>query len=279
MPDQTQPTLQSLADRFKSDKAAHGYCAFYEDLFAPRRNDDLRILELGVGGFDMPDDPSHGGASLRVWKGYFPKAEIWGLDLLDKHSLAEERIHIIQGSQTDRTLLEELVNSEGPFDIIVDDASHIPSLTLMSFEVLYPLLAPSGIYVIEDLSTSYWPMWGGRFRRRARGTTMSFIKDRLDGLNHAELKLPNIRASELDTSIIEVRARHNIAAFIKGDNTIPSDLNRPNPVTMNEWFKSDVLPAAARSAQRPVVLRTLDLLRVRPLAARVRQRLVPKPQR
>ena len=83
-------SLEQLAERHGSDKATHGYCPFYEDLLARRRDEPLRVLELGVGGFDRPDDPAWGGASLRMWKDYFPHGSVWGLDILDKLSL----IHI-----------------------------------------------------------------------------------------------------------------------------------------------------------------------------------------
>ncbi len=210
-----------------------------------------------------------------MWQGFFPRAETGGLISSTSTPSKTSAFTSSKGDRPTGSSWKTSPNSAGPFDIVVNNTSHIPSLTLRSFELLYPFLAPSGIYVIEDLSTSYWPMWGGRFRRRARGTTMDFLKDRLDGLNHAELKLPNVHASALDTSIVEIRARHNMAAIVKGDNTLPSDLNRPNPVTVSEWLKEDVLPAVARSAQRPSVLHALDAAGLRGFAGRVRRRLVP----
>jgi hypothetical protein len=271
--------LAELAARHGSDKAEHGYTSFYEELFHSRRQRPLRILELGVGGYERQDDPAFGGGSLRMWKGYFPHAEIWGLDILDKSGVAEDRIGIIQGSQTDEELLWKLHRHHGPFDIVIDDASHIPALTNETFRILFPLLAPDGVYVIEDVATSYWPLWGGRFRRGARTTTMGLVKQRLDGLNHAEVKLPNYRASKLDTSIVEVRARHNIVALVKGDNTLPSDLNRANPVGVVRWVRDDVLPVGLGVVRRPAVLGALDKLGVRRHAARLRSAIVPNDER
>lgn len=267
-------TLESLARQHGSDKADHGYCDFYEDLLTTRRMMPLKVLELGVGGFERQDDPSFGGASLRMWRDYLLGAQIVSVDILDKHLVAEDRITVVQGSQVDRALLTRLSSEHGPFDFIVDDASHIPALTIESFEILFPLLADGGIYVIEDLSTSYWPTWGGRFRRRATGSTVGYLKDRLDGLNHAEWKLPNVVPSDLDTSIIEVRARHNIVALFKGDNRIASDLNRPQPVTYAQWLSGDVVPYLTRAAHHPSILRVLDAIGLRSLASRARRRLV-----
>jgi hypothetical protein len=108
---------------------------------------------------------------------------------------------------------------------------------------------------------------------------MSLVKSRLDGLNHAEFKIPNYRASALDLSIVEVRARHNIVAFIKGDNDIPSDQNHANPVTAGAWFRRDAMPVAVAKLRNPVLLGAADSVRVRPLLSAVRRRLVPNVNR
>ena len=267
--------LEALARAHGSDKASHGYCALYEDLFAPLRDQPVRVLELGVGGFERPDDPSFGGASLRMWRDYFPLGQVVGLDLYDKSGVAGERLTVVRGSQDDADLLSRLVAEHGPFDIVIDDASHIPALTQRSFELLFPTLPDGGIYVVEDVATSYWPLWGGRFRRGARGTTMALVKRRLDGLNHAELKLPRCRADHLDISVLEIRARHNIVALVKGRNTLPSDLNRPNPVGLAEWLQHDLAPVVVDRVRQPVVMRTVTRLGVLPALGRVRRALVP----
>lgn len=258
-----EESLGDLARRHGSDKAEHGYTPLYEQLFASRRLDPLRILELGVGGSDHPDDPSVGGASLRMWRDYFPNARIWGVDILDKSAVAGDRITFVRASQVDQELLGQLIAQEGPFDLIVDDASHISALTNRSFKILFPTLASDGVYVIEDLCTSYWPLWGGRLRRSSKTTTMALIKNRLDGLNHAEFKLPNYHASGIDKSVCEIRARHNIVAFVKGANNISSDLNHENPVDCGLWFRRDFLPGAVFTIGRLGVLKLLDLVGLR----------------
>jgi demethylmacrocin O-methyltransferase len=271
--------LEALALAHGSDKASHGYCALYEDLFAPLRDRPVRLLELGVGGFERPDDPAFGGASLRMWRDYFPRGEVVGLDLYDKSGVAGERITVVQGRQEDEALLARLVAQHGPFDIVIDDASHIPALTRRSFELLFPTLADGGIYVLEDVATSYWPLWGGRFRPSATGTTMAMVKRRLDGLNHAEFKLPRFRPDGLDTSVLEVRARHNIVALTKGANTLASDLNRPHPVELGDWLRGDLAPVLVDRVRQPVVMRTATRIGVLPALGRLRRRLVPEVRR
>ena len=68
---------------------------------------------------------------------------------------AEERINIEIGDQTNPTFLKQISTKYGPFDIILDDGGHSNKQQIVSFETLFPLLNPGGIYVIEDLHCSY----------------------------------------------------------------------------------------------------------------------------
>ncbi len=270
-------TLAELARQHQTDKVDHGYLSFYDELFGPWRPRPLRLLEIGVGGFEHPDDPGFGGASLRLWRDYFPQARIVGLDILDKHDTAGERITIVQGSQTDPDLLARVARDHGPFDIVIDDGSHVPAHVRTTFELLQPALAAEAIYVIEDTQTSYWPSWGGSFFLDSHRSTMGMVKRRLDGLNHAELQRPNVRPSELDRRIVEIRARHNLVAFRFGDNTAPSTMNPPHPLPLGDWVRDDLLPALVEVPRTPRVLALLDATGLRAAAGRVRRRLRPPP--
>ena len=86
------PSLVEIGVQRGTDKASHGYLTVYADLFESIRNDAVRLLEIGVGGYEVQDDPAVGGASLRMWRDYFPNGEIVGLDILDKSAVAGDRI-------------------------------------------------------------------------------------------------------------------------------------------------------------------------------------------
>ena len=79
-------------------QALHGYLKHYRAPFQPWRNKRIKLLEIGIGGHET----KQGGYSLRMWKDYFPKGEIYGLDLYDKSHLQQPRITILQGDQNDR---------------------------------------------------------------------------------------------------------------------------------------------------------------------------------
>ncbi|MEP6794896.1 MAG: class I SAM-dependent methyltransferase, partial [Saprospiraceae bacterium] len=136
----------------------HSYTPVYEKWFREIRFKPVKLLEIGVGGYSK----THmGGDSLRMWKSYFPKGIITGIDIYDKTDLAENRIHIYTGDQSNVDFLKNVSDQEGPFDIIIDDGSHVQSHIITSFESLFPLMSSGGIYVIEDTQTSYWPKFEG----------------------------------------------------------------------------------------------------------------------
>jgi hypothetical protein len=91
------PSLCRLCEIYGSDKHGfHYYALHYEKRFKPLRNKPLRIHEIGIGGYD---DPSRGGASLRVLQQYFPKARILGLDIHNKSLHNAKTIATIVGDQ------------------------------------------------------------------------------------------------------------------------------------------------------------------------------------
>jgi hypothetical protein len=209
--------LRKLATLYGSDKwGQHWYAQHYERHFASRRKEPLVVLEIGIGGFN---DPRAGGASLRMWKHYFPRSRIYGVDIFDKSPHNDDRIKTFVGDQSDESFLRGLIAEIGTPDIIIDDGSHISSHVIKSFEVLFPLLAPNGIYVIEDLATSYWPDYGGSSEDLVSPqTSMGRLKQLLDCLNHQELMLPGYRPNYCDEHIVALHFYHNLAFCQKGRN-------------------------------------------------------------
>jgi hypothetical protein len=131
--------LQELADlsiKFGSDKTR--YCPVYETYFCESRDRDLNFLEIGIGGYD---DPRAGGASLRMWESYFPRAKIFALDYHEKQAHAAERVKVFQGRQEDPVLLRRIANEIGRIDIVLDDGSHVSEHVITSFGEFYAKIA------------------------------------------------------------------------------------------------------------------------------------------
>ncbi len=177
--------LTELAKIYKTDKwGRHQYTPVYQQWFSVFRHSPVRLLEIGVGGYKKPLD---GGDSLRMWKRFFEKGRITSIDMYDKSALREDRIHIYQGDQADKDFLLEVHQKEGPFDIIIDDGSHMQSHLRISFETLFPLMANGGLYVIEDTQTSYWPKYEGSTREmHSVDSIMNYFIQRVHALNQVE---------------------------------------------------------------------------------------------
>jgi hypothetical protein len=215
------PDLQRLARLHGTDKAtAHDYIGQYQRHFAPLRRRKLNILEIGVGGYKN----SHiGGASLRMWKAYFPNSNIYGIDLHDKRAFEEPRIRIFQGDQSDRAFLLNTYREIGSLDIVIDDGSHINEHVIAAFLVLFPLLNVPGLYAIEDTQTSYWWEFGGNADPVDPRTTMSFLKGLADRINFPEIPRSSVvPPDDLEASIVALHFYRSLVFVEKGDNTAPS---------------------------------------------------------
>ena len=166
--------LRVLANIYKTDKRGHDYLEKYQRHFSSLRFGRINLLEIGIGGYE---DPNAGGNSLRMWKKYFPFGRVHGIDIVDKSSLAERRIQIHQGSQTDLHFLESVMEKVLPVTIILDDGSHISKDVITTFKFLFPKLRKGGWYVVEDIQTSYWKVFEGDPKDLANPrTSMNFFK-------------------------------------------------------------------------------------------------------
>lgn len=214
--------LSALADYFGSDKnTLHKYTQHYQLHFHPFRKKEFNLLEIGIGGYGNPWD---GGHSLRMWKSYFPRAHIYGLDIIDKSVHDEFRIKTIKGSQIDGKLIAKVSQEAGGFDVIIDDGSHFNDHVITSFKLLFPYLKLGGIYAIEDLCTSYWEShpegvpWGGSRNLEAPFTSMNFLKRLVDGLNYEEFADQTQEPSNFSRYIKSIHFYHNLVFIYKGFN-------------------------------------------------------------
>jgi hypothetical protein len=211
------PDLGRLALRYASDKwgAIHRFTPHYERHFRPLRDQVVRVLEIGIGGYD---NLTPGGGSLKMWKRYFNRGRIYGVDIFDKSHVNEARIQALRGRQDDRDFLRGLAEEHGPFDIVIDDGSHINEHVRASFEVLFPYVRNGGFYVIEDLWTSYLPGWGGDPVPGASAeTSLELVKALVDALHHEERSEPTA-ADHVGRDLVSLHVYHNIVFLEKGVN-------------------------------------------------------------
>lgn len=140
--------LNDLCLKYGTDKSSkyHNYSKRYENYFSIIKNNNLKILEIGI----------QNGFSLKTWEDYFLNSKIYGIDIKDCSNFDSDRIKTFICDQTDLDKLKEINNNNGPFDIIIDDGSHRSKDMKKTFDFLFPLLNKNGIYVVEDLHCCYW---------------------------------------------------------------------------------------------------------------------------
>ena len=231
-PDRAVDPLTRLSIKYGTDKwGPHFYTPLYHELFFELRDRPIRLLEIGVGGYDLK---TAGGASLAMWADYFPSGQITGIDIAEKRLALNPRVKIYQGSQDDPILLKKICDERGPFDIIIDDGSHVPKHVVTSFHLLFPSLVNGGLYVIEDVQTAFWPRFGGSTLHG--GDTVKLARTLIECLNHAEIAVVDKSHSFplFGKEIKAFRAFHNLFVIDKAENCEPSnaayDLNNPAAV-------------------------------------------------
>ena len=174
--------LAQLCQHHGSDKGAngdvqslHNYTDFYEILFAPNRTGIRHVLECGIGR-DGPGEKAKGtngypGASLRVWRDYFPNAQIVGVDILPNVLFTEERIQTYCVDQTDPNSIAAFLNKldDRKFDYIIDDGLHEYHAGITFFESVAEWLSDDGIYIIEDISKKQLILYAEYFDKKAGG--------------------------------------------------------------------------------------------------------------
>lgn len=179
-------TLDEIALRHGTDKASrhplitgHNYAGFYDSLFAPFRQEPIKLLEVGVGG----------GESIRTWLEYFPRAMVFGVDVNPRSwSGPEERYTFVEGNQGNPSFWTDFHEKYGgAWDIIIDDGSHVSIDIITTWNSMWTHVNYGGLYAIEDLNVGYGA--GSVFLREGVPSHMDFIKGMLDQINlHTEIE-------------------------------------------------------------------------------------------
>ena len=162
--------LDDLSDKYGTDKGGtyapvswdtHSYTPIYDLIFG--HLDPNIVLECGIGT-NNPDNLStmgvdySPGASLRMWKEYFPDSLIIGLDIDEEILFQEGRIETYQVDQTSETSINKFVSHFGEefrIDIVIDDGLHTGEAALTLLNELFDFVETGGLYIIEDLKIDY----------------------------------------------------------------------------------------------------------------------------
>lgn len=147
-----QQNFENICKNFPTtDKVSHhGYHRFYPFFLDPLRSEKVKMIEIGVDRL----------GSLEFWRSYFSDVDYYGVDIraVTDRETVYDNATVLRGDQTDEVFLETLGERiDGKANFIIDDGSHIPHHQVVTFNHLFDkVLAEGGVYIIEDIETSYW---------------------------------------------------------------------------------------------------------------------------
>jgi len=199
--------LTKICSKYGCDKSdrRHKYTPKYHRHFKNIRNQDFAMLEFGFGQ----------GKSVKMWLEYFPNATIYNVDLrktLPKEKIfRSKRFKFISANQIDKDKILSVIKKERKFQIIIDDASHVAEDQQYTMSFMFPYLANTGHYVIEDLKCPRTP--NKSFKCEA-DKTLKFLKDYLK-TGHFKSKILNHVDNNYLSEAVESVEIYDKIAFIR----------------------------------------------------------------
>jgi len=185
--------MEKIGRKYKTDKITyHKYHEIYDFFLKSYYKKQGSILEIGISGEN----------SLKMWLELFPNAFIYGIDI--GKQLNGSRHNVFKCDQSninDLFNVKEKIKSKNIF-FINDDGSHIPEHQLLTFNTLFPILCEGGIYIIEDIETSYWTKNGlygykTRYGYKHPDSIIEIFKDVIDSINSEFSKITKSRVNHL----------------------------------------------------------------------------------
>ena len=152
----------------------------YDKIFERFKNTAVSILEIGLAR----------GGSLELWRKYFGmEAAIFGMDIQDMTVLQKDSgARIFVGDQGKIEDLKRVLNKLPDLDIVIDDGSHQSEDQIVSFQHVFKRLKDKGVYIVEDIHTSYRETYGGGYLNQ--NSFVEYIKRMIDGLHYSEEGVP-----------------------------------------------------------------------------------------
>lgn len=193
------------------------YFEIYDRHFSRFRNKEIVVLEIGT---------QHGG-SLQMWKHYFgDRAKIYGVDIDPRTKFEEENIEVIIGSQSDVGFLTDLKKRLPKFDILIDDGGHTMKQQKITFEHLYEHIKDDGIYLCEDLHSSYRSDFGGGYKRP--DSFIEYTKNFIDSLNYYHHKQGDSDSHAFANTTKSIHYYDSVIVLEKGIVTPPGSRRTGN---------------------------------------------------
>jgi len=190
------------------------YFDIYDYHFNRFRGREVHVLEFGV----------YQGGSLKMWKDYFgSRCKVYGVDI-NPHCIKakDDNIEIFIGDQEDRVFLKALIKKIPRIDILIDDGGHRMKQQINTFEELFNHISDNGIYLCEDIHTSYRHNYGGGYKKR--NSFVEYSKNFIDYINAWHSKDNKLKVSTFTRSVNSLHFYDSIIVIEKKKREEPISL-------------------------------------------------------
>ena len=201
----------STSDKLKN----HGYQRVYPWFLSHFKKSPIKLLEIGVADSE----------SLELWKNYFENVNLFVIDILPIQ-INDKNVKVFQVDQSKEVELIDFANNvNAKFDIIIDDGSHVPEHQLLTLKNLWNNLKGGGVYIIEDIETSYWgksSIYGYKFNSN-KVNAVNILENIINYINKKFLlssskkKNNNILYHDVFNTVETLTFGHNCIILVKKD--------------------------------------------------------------
>jgi hemerythrin-like domain-containing protein len=135
-----------------------------------------------------------------MWNHYFDnKCTIYGVDINPKclevpKILEASNITVTIGHQESREFWRDFLKDKPKFDIVIDDGGHRMEQQIITYQEIYDHILDDGVYLCEDLHTSYWKGWGNE----CNPTFIEYSKNFIDMINSHHFQEDNKNFHNID---------------------------------------------------------------------------------
>lgn len=214
----SQSLLDNLATQYKTDKSSqhHSYTKIYDFYFRNIRLKPLKFLEIGI----------FCGSSVMMWENYLENSELHFIDITYENLVynpIRSHLHLVDQSNAS-SLMRFIEEVGGNFDVILDDGGHTMDQQITSFKTLFPFVKSGGVYIIEDLHTSYWGPYGGNPKGAGKKNTVGLLKNLIDDVNYIgnitraanhERDLGNLKMNDYQKDILSIQFYDSLCFIFK----------------------------------------------------------------
>jgi len=204
------------------------YFEIYDRHLQHLKGSKINILEIGI---------AHGG-SLQMWDHYFNgNATIYAVDINPECKKFEsDKVKVFIGSQEDEKFLQQLKTTIPRLDVLIDDGGHTFKQQITTFKSLFDHVKDDGIYICEDLHTSYFKHFGGGLKKRK--TFIEYSKNFIDKLHAWHNK--KIPVDDFTRSAQSLHYYDSVLVIEKRKMSPPFDVKSGEPA-IEDKFAADLV--------------------------------------